>query len=131
MARRKWEREQVRRDAADDMSEDMSEGEKERGELIGEHAPGETPSKKFQRNISNLEVWNDDNKDKKLYIVLIRYLFPKVYMIFAKDKSLFYETLSISFLFSLLDRSVFTALVSSYFNCFSWQVTLHNISVRM
>lgn len=31
----------------------------------------ETPVKKFQRNFSNLEVWSDDEKEKKLYIVLI------------------------------------------------------------
>lgn len=71
MAVRRWEREQGRRDATEDMSEDLSEGEK--GETVGELLPGETPKKKFQRNSSNLEVWSDDNKEKKLYIVLIRY----------------------------------------------------------
>nr|CAN78805.1 hypothetical protein VITISV_017581 [Vitis vinifera] len=69
LAVRRWEREQGRRDATEDMSEDLSEGEK--GETVGELLPGETPKKKFQRNSSNLEVWSDDNKEKKLYIVLI------------------------------------------------------------
>lgn len=73
--RRKWEREQGRKDATDDMSEDLSEGEKEKSELIAEMGQSETPMKRFQRNISNLQVWNDDDKDKKLYMVLIRYLF--------------------------------------------------------
>ncbi|XP_021801925.1 probable sucrose-phosphate synthase 2 [Prunus avium] len=51
------------------MSEDLSEGEK--GDGLGEMLPSDTPRKKFQRNISNLEVWSDDKKEKKLYIVLI------------------------------------------------------------
>lgn len=73
LAARRWEREQGRRDATEDMSEDLSEGEK--GEAMGELMPGDTPrGKKFQRNFSNLEVWSDENKEKKLYIVLIRYL---------------------------------------------------------
>lgn len=54
------------------MSEDLSEGEK--GDGIGELIHCETPRKQFQRNISNLEVWSDDKKEKKLYIVLIRYV---------------------------------------------------------
>lgn len=54
------------------MSEDLSEGEK--GDLVGEMVSTETPRKKFQRNLSNLEVWSDDKKEKKLYIVLIRYV---------------------------------------------------------
>ena len=53
------------------MSEDLSEGEK--GDIIGEMVQGETPRKKFQRQVSNLEVWSDDKKEKKLYIVLMRY----------------------------------------------------------
>nr|XP_029121820.1 sucrose-phosphate synthase isoform X2 [Elaeis guineensis] len=69
MANRRWEREQGRRDATEDMSEDLSEGEK--GDTVGELVQSETPKKKFQRNISDLQVWSDDNKGKKLYIVLI------------------------------------------------------------
>ncbi|KAK4776255.1 hypothetical protein SAY86_004943 [Trapa natans] len=68
-AKRRWEREQGRRDATEDMSEDLSEGEK--GDLVGEVVSAETPGKKYQRNFSNLEVWSDDKKEKKLYIVLI------------------------------------------------------------
>lgn len=71
MADRRWEREQGRKDATEDMSEDLSEGEK--GDSLGEIMHCETPSKRFQRNISNLEVWSDDKKEKRLYIVLIRY----------------------------------------------------------
>ncbi|KAJ4955671.1 hypothetical protein NE237_012454 [Protea cynaroides] len=69
MTHRRWEREQGRRDATEDMSEDMSEGEK--GDTMGEMIQAETPRKRFQRNLSNLEVWSDDNKGKRLYIVLI------------------------------------------------------------
>ncbi|XP_058103266.1 probable sucrose-phosphate synthase 3 isoform X1 [Magnolia sinica] len=69
MANRRLEREQGRRDATEDMSEDLSEGEK--GDTLGELTLSETPRQKFQRNLSGLEVWSDDNKGKKLYIVLI------------------------------------------------------------
>lgn len=69
IAQRRWEREQGRRDATEDMSEDLSEGEK--GDVLGEAMVSESPRKKFQRNFSNLEVWSDSNKEKKLYIVLI------------------------------------------------------------
>lgn len=71
MANRRWERELGRRDVTEDMSEDLSEGEK--GDGVGEIQTPETPRRKFQRNFSNLEVWSDDKKEKKLYIVLIRY----------------------------------------------------------
>ncbi|KAF5738499.1 sucrose-phosphate synthase 3-like [Tripterygium wilfordii] len=66
---RRWEQEQGRRDATEDMSEDLSEGEK--GDILGEMMTSETPRKKFQSNLSNPEVWSDDKKEKKLYIVLI------------------------------------------------------------
>lgn len=68
-ARRK-EQEQVRREATEDLAEDLDEGEK--ADTLGELAPVETAKKKFQRNFSDLTVWSDDNKEKKLYIVLIR-----------------------------------------------------------
>lgn len=61
----------MRRDAREDLAEDLSEGEK--GDALGELTQAETPRKTFQRNSSNLEVWSDDKKEKKLYIVLIRY----------------------------------------------------------
>ncbi|EOY05211.1 Sucrose phosphate synthase 3F isoform 5 [Theobroma cacao] len=69
LAKRRWEREQGRRDATEDLSEDLSEGEK--GDALGELVQAETPRKTFQRNLSNLEVWSDDKQEKKLYIVLI------------------------------------------------------------
>ncbi|KAG8369632.1 hypothetical protein BUALT_Bualt14G0033800 [Buddleja alternifolia] len=69
LAQRRWEREQGRKDVTEDMSEDLSEGEK--GDGLGEAIALDSPRKKFQRNFSNLEVWSDSNKEKKLYIVLI------------------------------------------------------------
>jgi len=68
---RRWEREQGRREATEDMSEDLSEGEK--GDVVGEMMQSDTPKKQFQRQISNLEVWSDDKKEKRLYVVLLRY----------------------------------------------------------
>ncbi|KAK4482582.1 hypothetical protein RD792_009745 [Penstemon davidsonii] len=69
LAQRKWEREQGRKDVTEDMSEDLSEGEK--GDVLGEAITLDSPRKKYNRNNSNLEVWSDNNKEKKLYIVLI------------------------------------------------------------
>ncbi|GLT97758.1 hypothetical protein SLE2022_153070 [Rubroshorea leprosula] len=69
LAKRRWEREQGRRDATEDMSEDLSEGEK--GDIIAEMVQCESPNRRFQRNFSSLEVWSDDKKEKKLYIVLM------------------------------------------------------------
>ncbi|KAL6011291.1 sporulation-specific protein 2 [Asimina triloba] len=69
ITKRRWEREQGRRDATEDMSEDLSEGEK--GDTVGEATQNETPRKPFQRNFSDLPVWSDDNKGKNLYIILI------------------------------------------------------------
>ncbi|KAK4435854.1 putative sucrose-phosphate synthase 2 [Sesamum alatum] len=69
LANRRWEREQGRKDVTEDMSEDLSEGEK--GEVSAEPVSLDSPGKKFQRNNSNLEVWSDSNKEKKLYVILI------------------------------------------------------------
>ncbi|GAB2267231.1 sporulation-specific protein 2 [Dionaea muscipula] len=69
LTHRRLEREQGRRDATEDMSEDLSECEK--GDGLGELTQNDGPKWKFQRNYSNLEVWSDSNKEKKLYIVLI------------------------------------------------------------
>ncbi|KAL3507308.1 hypothetical protein ACH5RR_032690 [Cinchona calisaya] len=69
LANRRWEREQGRKDVTEDMSEDLSEGEK--GDVLGEAVSLDSPRKKFQRNFSNLEVWSDKHKEKRLYIVLI------------------------------------------------------------
>ncbi|CAL0317507.1 unnamed protein product [Lupinus luteus] len=68
LANRRWERELGRMDATEDMSEDLSEGEK--GDGVGEMIQSETPKKMLQRQISNLEVWSEDKKEKKLYIIL-------------------------------------------------------------
>ncbi|CAL5015477.1 unnamed protein product [Urochloa decumbens] len=70
MSARRKELEQGRREATEDLAEDLSEGEK--GDTLSELAPVETAKKMFQRNFSNLLVWSDDNREKKLYIVLSR-----------------------------------------------------------
>nr|GMD77788.1 probable sucrose-phosphate synthase 2 [Ipomoea batatas] len=73
LANRRWEREQGRKDVTEDMSEDLSEGEK--GDVLGETITLDSPRKKFQQNSSNssnLEVWSESIKERKLYIVLIR-----------------------------------------------------------
>jgi sucrose-phosphate synthase len=72
LAYRRWEREQGRRDATEDLSEELSEGEK--GDGIGEVIQIETQQKKMQRHASSLEIWSDDRKEKKLYIILVRYI---------------------------------------------------------
>ncbi|KAJ0086403.1 hypothetical protein Patl1_07305 [Pistacia atlantica] len=66
LAKRRFEREQGRNDAADDLSE-LSEGEKEKGDAnISES------SKYITRINSDLQIWNDEDKSSKnLYIVLI------------------------------------------------------------
>ncbi|GLT52344.1 hypothetical protein SLA2020_256920 [Shorea laevis] len=69
LAKRRRERTQGLRDVTEDMSEDLSEGEK--GDITGEMVQCETPRQRLQRNFSILEVWSDDKKEKKLYIVLI------------------------------------------------------------
>ncbi|KAL5223101.1 hypothetical protein ABZP36_027814 [Zizania latifolia] len=66
---RRKEQEQVRREATEDLAEDLSEGEK--GDTVSELVQHDTPKKKFQRNFSDLTVWSDENKEKKLYIVLV------------------------------------------------------------
>eukprot|EP01018_Ginkgo_biloba_P024502 Gb_17919 [translate_table: standard] len=67
LAKRRLEREQGRKDATEDMSEDLSEGEK------ADPTPSETPNLKFPRISSDLHVWSDDNKRKRLYILLVRF----------------------------------------------------------
>lgn len=70
VANRRLEREQGRRDATEDLSEDLSEGEK--GDGLGEIAPPETPRIQLQRNSSSVDIWSDDKKENRLYVVLIR-----------------------------------------------------------
>ncbi|CAA7054082.1 unnamed protein product [Microthlaspi erraticum] len=69
VANRRLEREQGRRDATEDLSEDLSEGEK--GDGVGEIIQPETPIRRLQRNSSNVEIWSDDKKENRLYVVLI------------------------------------------------------------
>lgn len=65
LAKRRLEREQGRNDAAEDLSE-LSEGEK------GDTNQTETPVKdKIPRINSDVHIWSDDDKAKRLYIVLI------------------------------------------------------------
>lgn len=71
LAYRRWEIEQGRRDATEELSEELSEGEK--GDGIGDIIQIETQQKKIQRHASKLELWSDDKKEKKLYIILLRY----------------------------------------------------------
>ncbi|KAE8022223.1 hypothetical protein FH972_008040 [Carpinus fangiana] len=64
LAKRRIEREQGRNDAADDLSE-LSEGEKEKGDTVSE------PVKEISRINSEMHIWSDDDKSRRLYIVLI------------------------------------------------------------
>ncbi|KAL6342801.1 hypothetical protein AAG906_016636 [Vitis piasezkii] len=68
LAVRRWEREQGRRMLPKTCRKTC---QKERRVKLWESCCQVRPKKKFQRNSSNLEVWSDDNKEKKLYIVLI------------------------------------------------------------
>ena len=63
-------------DVTEEMSEDLSEGEK--GDAVGETVQNEavqseTSKVPLQRTISNSE--EEDKSERKLYIILIRYLF--------------------------------------------------------
>lgn len=81
LARRRLEREQGRNDAADDLSE-LSEGEKEKGDTnLSE------PVKNFSRINSDMQIWSDEEKPRRLYIVLIRFF----YMFISANYS-FYAT---------------------------------------
>ncbi|KAJ9541601.1 hypothetical protein OSB04_028107 [Centaurea solstitialis] len=64
IAKRRLEREQGRSDVREDMSEDLSEGEKV--DILGDL---ESPPKTYQH--TTLDLWAEDKKEKKLYIVLI------------------------------------------------------------
>ncbi|KAF6141492.1 hypothetical protein GIB67_000873 [Kingdonia uniflora] len=66
LSKRRLEREQGRRDAFEDLSE-LSEGEKEKCE-VNQFEP---TKEKISRINSELKLWSDDNKSKRLYIVLI------------------------------------------------------------
>ncbi|KAJ0496037.1 putative sucrose-phosphate synthase [Helianthus annuus] len=71
-AKRRMEREKGRRLAVADMSEDLSEGEK--GETVGDvSAHGESQKGRLPRmsSLDAMEAWANQQKGKKLYIVLI------------------------------------------------------------
>uniref|UniRef100_A0A5B7C9U3 Sucrose-phosphate synthase n=1 Tax=Davidia involucrata TaxID=16924 RepID=A0A5B7C9U3_DAVIN len=67
LAKRRLELEKGRNDAAEDLSE-LSEGEKEKGDAN----PTESiTSEKISRINSEMQMWSDDNKSRRLYIVLV------------------------------------------------------------
>ncbi|XP_042486503.1 probable sucrose-phosphate synthase 1 [Macadamia integrifolia] len=72
LAKRRLEREKGRREATADMSEDLSEGEK--GDVVSElSAHGESNRGRMRRisSVDVMETWASQQKEKKLYIVLI------------------------------------------------------------
>ncbi|KAG6769307.1 hypothetical protein POTOM_024931 [Populus tomentosa] len=73
-AKRHLERERGRREAVADMSEDLSEGEK--GDAVGDlSAHGDSIRNRLSRinSVDAMEAWANQQKGKKLYIVLIRH----------------------------------------------------------
>ena len=73
-SKKRLEREKARRDAAADLSEDLSDGEK--GEHINESSIHAESTRGHMPRIGStdaIDVWANQHKDKKLYIVLIRY----------------------------------------------------------
>lgn len=82
MAKRRLERERGRREAVADMSEDLSEGEK--GDAVGDlSSHGESNRGRLPRisSVDTLEAWTNQQKGKKLYIVLIRYVIKLLHSI--------------------------------------------------
>lgn len=72
-SKRRMEREKGRREAVADMSEDLSEGEK--GDTISDvSAHGESHRGRLPRmsSVDAMEAWVNQQKGKKLYLVLIR-----------------------------------------------------------
>jgi sucrose-phosphate synthase len=71
------EHEQSCKDATEDISEDLSEGE--RNDVINDmyiRGDGQRKSKLSRINsVDVIEAWANEEKEKKLYIVLIRYIF--------------------------------------------------------
>ncbi|KAJ4831037.1 putative protein serine/threonine kinase [Turnera subulata] len=73
-AKRHLEREKGRREAVADMSEDLSEGEK--GDTVGDlSSHGDSNRGRLPRisSVDAMEAWASQQKDKRLYIVLIRH----------------------------------------------------------
>lgn len=74
MSKRRMELEKARQYAATDLSEDLSEGEK--GETNNEPSIHDESMRTRMPRIGStdaIETWANQHKDKKLYIVLIRY----------------------------------------------------------
>ncbi|OUZ99836.1 Glycosyl transferase [Macleaya cordata] len=74
MAKHRLERERGRREATADMSEDLSEGE--RGDHISDiSAHGESTKGRMPRisSVDVMDAWASQQKEKKLYIVLVRH----------------------------------------------------------
>lgn len=74
ISKRRLERERARHDATADMSEDLSEGEK--GDVSNDLSAHGDSNKSRMPRISSaeaIEAWASQYKDRKLYIVLIRY----------------------------------------------------------
>ncbi|XP_047947544.1 probable sucrose-phosphate synthase 1 [Salvia hispanica] len=72
VAKRRLEREKGRREAVADMSEDLSEGEK--GDVVADlSSHGESTRGRLPRisSVDALEAWTNQQKGKKLYIILI------------------------------------------------------------
>ncbi|GMP79017.1 hypothetical protein CsSME_00034727 [Camellia sinensis var. sinensis] len=67
LIKRRREREKGRKDAADDLS-DLSEGEREKSDINQTESPS---SDKIPRINSDMQIWSDDHKSGRLYIVLI------------------------------------------------------------
>lgn len=73
MAKRRLEREKGRREATADMSEDLSEGEK--GDIVSDMSVhGDNTKARLARvsSVDAMEAWANQQKGKKLYIVLVR-----------------------------------------------------------
>lgn len=73
MSKRHLEREKARQYAAADFSEDLSEGEK--GENNNEPSHDEITRTRMPRigSTDAIEAWASQHREKKMYIVLIRY----------------------------------------------------------
>lgn len=73
LAKRRLERERGRREATADMSEDFSEGEK--GDIVSDIPTHSTKGRLPRINSAeSMEIWANQQKGNKLYLVLIRYV---------------------------------------------------------
>lgn len=85
LANQRLEREKGRNDAADDLSE-LSEGEKEKGDSN----VSEPHVKNISRINSDIHIWSDDQeKSRRLYIVLIRYFGLLAKLVISEKKKFF------------------------------------------